>query len=62
MQYVTHGQFKEEHLAEAVGRFANDPPEIPAVVRMIDRWHAMGTGEGIRELMEAPRNHGTGAE
>jgi hypothetical protein len=52
MLYVTHWKLKEEHLAEAVERFANDPPEMPAGVKMIGRWHAMGTGEGF-SLMES---------
>ncbi|MCL7937781.1 MAG: DUF3303 domain-containing protein [marine benthic group bacterium] len=52
MLYVTHWKIKEEHLEEAVARFSNAPPEIPAGVKMIGRWHAMGTGEGF-SLMES---------
>lgn len=47
MKYMTRWHIKEENLKAAVDRFKNDPPDLPAGVTMLGRWHQMGTGYGF---------------
>jgi hypothetical protein len=47
MKYMTRWHIKEENMEAAVNRFKNDPPEVPAGVTMLGRWHQMATGYGF---------------
>jgi hypothetical protein len=47
MKYMTRWSIKEENFAAAVERFSTNPPEVPEGVRMLGRWHEMGSGDGF---------------
>lgn len=47
MLYMARWSIREDNFAAALERFSQNPPELPAGVSMLGRWHEMGTGDGF---------------
>lgn len=47
MKYMTRWSISEDNFAAAVKRFTKSNPEPPPGVKMLGRWHEMGSGDGF---------------
>ncbi len=52
MLYMTRWSIKEENTPAVIKRFTSSPPALPPGVKMLGRWHEMGSGDGFA-LVEA---------
>ena len=50
MKFMSVWNIKPENLNAAVERFTTDNPEPSPGVKLISRWHEMGTGKGFALL------------